>query len=151
MARAIDVARCLIRLAGNEDEPDPLTHLRLQKLLYYAQGWSLAQRGRPLFEGRIEAWTHGPVVPSVYQVYEGRGWGLIAPDEEDAPDDLTDEDRDYIASVWEAFKGYSASSLREMTHREPPWLDARQGYGPAHLCEGEITPEAMRAFFSHAD
>src|SRR5262249_50830431 len=49
VAQAIDVARYLIQLAAAEDEPELLSHLRLQKLLYYVQGWSLAQRRAPMF------------------------------------------------------------------------------------------------------
>src|SRR5688572_9971276 len=59
-ASALDVARYLIQLAAAEDEPEELSHLRLQKLLYYVQGWSLAQRGEAMFPDRIEAWAHGP-------------------------------------------------------------------------------------------
>src|SRR6476660_4904178 len=46
------IAKYLLTLAETEDEPDPLTHLRLQKLMYYVQGWSLALRKRPAFAGR---------------------------------------------------------------------------------------------------
>ena len=147
MARAIDVARYLIRLASHEEEPDPLTHLRLQKLLYYVQGWSLAQRGCPMFEDRIEAWAHGPVVPAVYHTFKDFGFSFI-PDNEDPIEGLSEEESGFIVSVWEAYKGYSASSLRQMTHDEPTWLDARQGLDPAERCEAEITHEAMRTFFS---
>lgn len=65
MASAYEVAQHLIRLAEFEEEPDYLTHLRLQKLLYYVQAWSMAMRSRPMFPERIEAWGHGPVVPNL--------------------------------------------------------------------------------------
>jgi uncharacterized phage-associated protein len=150
MARAIDVARYLIQLAAAEDEPDCLSPLRLQKLLYYAQGWSLANRGEPLFPERIEAWAHGPVVPDVWQAFRRYGYQSI-PAEEGAAladDALTDEEREFIVEVWEAYKAYSATSLRSMTHRERPWLDARSGYAPGERCEREITRDALRGFFS---
>ena len=47
----------------DEDAGDVITNLKLQKLVYYAQGFSLALCGRPLFAERIEAWQHGPVCP----------------------------------------------------------------------------------------
>jgi uncharacterized phage-associated protein len=44
---------------------DSISNLKLQKLCYYAQAWSLALRGKPLFPERIEAWAQGPVVPEL--------------------------------------------------------------------------------------
>jgi uncharacterized phage-associated protein len=44
-----------------------ITNLKLQKLLYYCQAWSLVFTGQALFAERIEAWVHGPVVPSIFR------------------------------------------------------------------------------------
>ena len=43
-----------------------MTNMKLQKMLYYQQGFHLAYFGTPLFDKDIEAWMFGPVVPSVY-------------------------------------------------------------------------------------
>ena len=148
MASAIDVARFLIELAKAEDEPEQLSHLRLQKLLYYVQGWSLALRDQPMFDDKIEAWVHGPVVPSVYPEFADFGFQTIPPDEVPSPDALAPEEKQFIESVWEAYREHSANSLRRMTHQEPPWLEARGGCGPADRCGNEITHASMKAFFS---
>jgi uncharacterized phage-associated protein len=152
MARAYEVARYLVRLAADEEEPDFLTHLRLQKLLYYVQAWSLAQRGTPLFSEQIQAWANGPVVREVYSRFRDIGRRPILPEdmEPDREIDLDEEDRAFVAAVWESYKGFSAWSLREMTHEEAPWLDARRGLGPADRCENEITHDAMREYFTTA-
>ncbi len=150
MARAIEVARYLVHLAADVgDEPDYLSHLRLQKLLYYAQAWSLVALDRPMFPDSIEAWAHGPVVPAIYRQFNEKGRRAITQDDfETSGDfDLTGEDCDLIQSVWETFKDHSALSLRKMTHEEPPWINARIGYGDADRCEAEITLEAMKAYF----
>ena len=42
-----------------------ITHSKLQKLLYYCQAWHYTIFNEVLFDERIEAWTHGPVVPSL--------------------------------------------------------------------------------------
>ncbi|GHU75690.1 hypothetical protein AGMMS49992_20150 [Clostridia bacterium] len=63
--KAIDAANFLIDICAKSDQHDYMTNLRLQSLLFYAQGWSLVLRGEPLFDDPIEAWDHGPVVPSV--------------------------------------------------------------------------------------
>jgi uncharacterized phage-associated protein len=125
MCRAFSVAKELVRLSFAGDEKDPLTNLRLQKLLYYAQAWSLVLRESELFPEEIEAWRWGPVVPDVYhKLPDGRGASQIPPDMfVDAPD-LPSEDAELVRSVWEAYNQYSALKLSRMTHEETPWLHA---------------------------
>ncbi len=144
MARALDVANYLIHLADAAEEPDHLTQLRLQKLLYYVQGWSLALRSRPIFADAIEAWAQGPVVPSVYKHFEKASGFLIA---QPTPS-LKDEEREFIQEVWHTYKDYSALKLRDMIRRESPWKHARQGFGPAEFGRVEITQEALQDHFS---
>jgi uncharacterized phage-associated protein len=121
----LSVAKELVRLSLAGDEKDPLTNLRLQKLLYYAQAWSLVMRESELFSDDIEAWRHGPVVPAVYRgLPDGQGANQI--DSlvfEEAPD-LEAEDARFVRSVWEAYSQYSALKLSRMTHEEMPWLNA---------------------------
>jgi uncharacterized phage-associated protein len=149
MVPSLDVARYLLRLAApSEDEDvDCLCHLRLQKLLYYVQGWHLAARGKPLFGGRIQAWTHGPVVQDVYPVFSRFGYQSIPPKEGDEPASLSEQDKTFIRSVWELYKRYSASALRDLTHREAPWKDARGDLEPDARSDAEISHESLRAFF----
>jgi uncharacterized phage-associated protein len=149
MARAIDVARQLVCLASAEDEPDYLSHMRLQKLLYYVQAWSLANRGRPMFPERIEAWAHGPVVRDLFKTFTTYGDRPILPEDVVCQEiDLDEDDRAFIAGVWESFKDYSSTSLRRMTHEESPWIEARKGFGPGDSCSNEITVEAIQAYFA---
>jgi uncharacterized phage-associated protein len=127
MTTALNVARYLIRLAGTDPEGEGLTAMRLQKLLYYCQGWHLAWYGCPLFTDRLEAWEHGPVVPHVYGVFKSCGNGpLVDTGEEDG---LRSEERAAIKQVWDYYRRYSAAGLRGMTHDEAPW---RSHYDPGH-------------------
>ena len=148
MATVMDVAKKLLTLSASGEEPDPMTHLRLQKLLYYVQGWSLGVRGVPMFDERIEAWAHGPVVKDLFRTYSDHGGTPIPPPDEAV--NLTVEEDAFVESVWEEYKGYSALALRHMTHSEKPWVEARRGYGPADRCCVEITKDALREFFSAA-
>lgn len=148
MAKALDVAKYFIQLAQSEDEPDQLSHLRLQKLLYYAQGWSLALRKKPLFAEQIQAWAHGPVVASVYPTFAHYGSNLIPVDENPTECALTEDECELVHSVWNAYKKFSAIKLREMTHNEAPWKEAHKGYEPGERCTVEITKPAMKKFFS---
>ena len=95
MADVQDVARFFIDLAKRQndlDRGDMMTNLRLQKLLYFAQGWHLARFGRPLFDASIEAWPYGPVVPEVYRAYKEYGREGIASAEPPAAGAFTPEE-----------------------------------------------------------
>jgi uncharacterized phage-associated protein len=150
MFRAIDVARFLIRLAApREDEDiDCLSHLRLQRLLYYVQGWHLAVFGRPLFEGRIEAPAHGPVVAEVYPCFRDYSYKAIPPSEGAESAALTDEAREFIRGVWHEYGRYSAGALRDMTRGELPWKETRAGLPDDATCDREITAERLRSYFA---
>lgn len=131
-----------------EPEPEWITHLRLQKLLYYVQGWALAFSGRPVFKSDIQAWTHGPVVADLYPRFADYGDKPIPFDEAIENDALSENDRRLVVSVWEAYKRYSATQLRRMTHEEPPWIEARGNLGPDDRSDRVITTDSMEAFFA---
>jgi uncharacterized phage-associated protein len=148
MPTALDVARFFVQLAPSpkfEEEADPICNLRLQKLLYYAQSWHLAAFGAPLFAERIEAWKLGPVVRDVYPVFKGKF--VILPEDAGEPVSLADHNKQFIKWVWERYKRFSATALRDMTHREAPWVQARGGLSAEARSDAEITLESMRAYF----
>jgi uncharacterized phage-associated protein len=148
MATAFDVARCFVQLACAGEEPEEgLSNLHLQKLLYYAQGWSLAVFGRPLFASRIEAWKDGPVVPELYHHLKGYGYHDVPPEQVGDPEGLKPTERALVEAVWGAYKCYSAWGLRDRTHREAPWKEARGDLAPDARSDAEITHDAMSAFF----
>ena len=76
MAKAIDVAKYLI-IRATKDE-DPITHMKLQKLCYYALGvFSKLSNGEKLFNENVEAWPHGPVIRDVYKLFSESGSNLL--------------------------------------------------------------------------
>ena len=122
--KALDIAKKLIRMADwdTANGGDNMTNLRLQKLLYYEQGYHLAKFGTPLFDEQIEAWIYGPVVPSVYDYYNQYGAQILPVDNDEI--DLTAEEEDLFAEVFEAYREFSAIGLMNLTHKERPWLSA---------------------------
>ncbi len=105
-----------------------LTHLKLQKLLYYAQGICLANCGHVLFDDAIEAWEHGPVVRNVFKCFSSKGRNEITID--DAPSSVnviekieTDSEiREILNITYDNFAIYTAWQLRSMTHEiGTPW------------------------------
>jgi uncharacterized phage-associated protein len=140
---ALTVAKWFIAWA--EAEGEELSNLRLQKLLYYAQGHYLAERHQPLFRDPIQAWSHGPVIPPIYHEYKRFGSSSIELPESDPFDwDHVDEDTtEFLGRVWNTYGGLSAGRLRNMTHEERPWR--------AHWRDDErnvvIPPEDMESYF----
>jgi uncharacterized phage-associated protein len=131
MTNASTVARYFLSLA-DEEAGDTISNLKLQKLLYYAQGFHLAMTGGPLFGERVEAWTHGPVVPDVYHQYKHKGAAAIERPEVFDPEEIDAQARSILDEVHDVYGQYSAWKLREMTHQESPWIDAyKNGPGSA--------------------
>lgn len=125
MSQVLSIAKALVKLSLSGDESDPLTNLRLQKLLYYAQAWSLVIRETELFSDELEAWRHGPVVPAVYhRLPDDHGANPIPPDAFATAPDLEGDDAEFVRRVWEGYNPYSALQLSKMTHGELPWRKA---------------------------
>ncbi len=147
MPDAIEVARYLLKLAAEEPEPEYLSHMRLQKLLYYVQGWCLGVRGRPMFDSPIEAWRHGPVVRDVFAHFADHGDGPIPFSRAGTGEALSRSDREFIVSIWETYKPLSGAALRQQTHAEAPWQEAWGDRDADDRCDEEITQDAMTRHF----
>ena len=143
MATADEVARYIIGFF--QEAGDPVTNLKLQKLLYYVQGWSLALRDEPAFRDRLEAWVHGPVQPGVYGQYKCNRWSPIV-EEVDAPNLDANLVR-LIGDVLHVYGGDSGYELEMRSHRELPWLHARGDLAPDEESTERISHASMSAFF----
>jgi uncharacterized phage-associated protein len=142
MSRIEDVAAYILAQCG------PMTAMKLQKLCYYSQAWSLVWEDRPLFEARIEAWANGPVVRELYNLHRGR-FSLGVGDIKGEPDHLRADDRESIDVVLDYYGDKSAQWLSDLSHREEPWRDARERAGLRDLQRGdaEITHAAMAEYY----
>ncbi|MEQ3762548.1 MAG: type II toxin-antitoxin system antitoxin SocA domain-containing protein [Alcanivorax sp.] len=122
MANLTDVVQCFLYLdAANDGEG--ISNLKLQKLVYYAQGFHCAIFDTPLFSDEISAWTHGPVVEHLYHQYKKHGSNNIPAVKNFDKESLSDKEFELLEEVFEVFGQYSAWKLRNMTHEEAPWLD----------------------------
>lgn len=123
----------------------PITHLKLQKLVYYAQAWYLALYEEPLFVEPLEAWVHGPVEPGLYRRFKKWYWEPI---EEHPPcPDLPDEVKRHIIAVLKVYGDYPPERLEYNVHREVPWIKARNGLTPFEPCHAVISNDDMMDFF----
>ncbi len=114
------------RIATDEEGAEYISNLKLQKLLYYAQGVFLAVTDKPLFDDDIVAWLQGPVVESVYHQYKANGAQGIPFDEDFDFSEFTPEENELLTEVYDVFGQYSALKLRNMTHEETPWKETKQ-------------------------
>ena len=121
-----------------------ITHLQLQKVLYYIQGYHLQKFGLPLFEDNIEAWQYGPVISSVYRKYFVQGSLPLRTDIQTVLD-VTPEQQSLINSVIEKKARLRAAQLVSATHAEAPWKDLKAqveaGYRPI------MTVDAIKRHF----
>jgi len=140
MADVFDVAKCVLEKQG------PMTTMKLQKLIYYSQAWSLVWDEKPLFAEEIQAWASGPVVRDLYNHH--RGAYLIPDIQKGNVDNLTKEQRETIDAILEAYGDKPAQWLADLTHMEKPWNEAREGFDPGDNCENEITQASLAEYYS---
>ncbi len=140
MATVHDVVQYILKRHG------PISAMKLQKLLYYCQSWSLVWDEKPLFAARIEAWANGPVVPSVYACH--RGQFEISKWSQGDANKLNSEQRDTIEGVLKFYGDKTAQWLSDLTHREKPWQDARTGMGDGERGNKVISLASLHEYYS---
>ena len=121
---------------------DYISNLKLQKLVYYAQGFHLAIHGKPLFNDKIVAWTHGPVVENLYHEYKKHGPKTIEPPSEIDFSIYDKRVTELLDDVWDVYGQYSALRLRNLTHEEEPWIEAYR-----KMPGSEISQKTMERYF----
>lgn len=141
MADVHDVAAYIL------EKTKALTAMKLQKLVYYAQAWSLVWDEKPLFKNRIEAWANGPVVPDLYQAHRGE-FTITAEPRGDASK-LTKDERETVDVVLRDYGKKTATWLSALTHKEDPWLCARDGIPDGERSNQQITHAAMAEYYGN--
>ena len=135
---AIDIAKKII-CRTDVEHGDSVTNLKLQKLLYYMQGFHLAFFGTPFFNEAIEAWTYGPVVPVVFQEFKKYKKRDINPTNYVDSLMLTEDEQQMFDLVYGEYNQFSAVALMHITHNEGPWKN--------HDLGDVIPNEELREFF----
>ena len=138
--RASVIAKWII----NKIHPEPL---KLQKLLYLAQGYSYAFYDRPLFSDDMEGWVHGPVVPKVYKLYSLYKYNPI--DIVYKEEKLDKEALDVLNYVIDKFSKYDAKYLEDLTHSQDPWIYSRDGLDPDERSDKTISKESIANYFTN--
>lgn len=140
--RAIDVAAYILLKLGT------MPAMKLQKLVYYSQAWSLVWDEKLLFRDRIEAWANGPVIRNLYDKH--RGQFRVSKIFDGNPDALNDVQRETVNAVLGFYGEKTSQWLSELTHIEAPWREARDKAGLSDGLRGNarISPESMEEYYS---
>lgn len=127
----------------------PMTTMKLQKLLYYVQGWSLAWDEKPLYSEEIQAWANGPVVPAVLEHHKDKfevkswKWG--------DPKKLNKNQAENVDIVLGAYGKFTGHQMSDKIYTEPPYQKARPGLEPGQPSHNKINLDDMQDYFGGLD
>jgi uncharacterized phage-associated protein len=141
MASVFDVAKYILNEMGT------MSTWKLQKLCYYAQAWTIAWDGCPLFDEEFQAWANGPICRELFDRH--RGMFLINRDDlnEGSVGNLTIEQRENIDIIITDYGDKEPYWLRAQTHWEDPWRMARGDLPEGANSDRIITKDSMGAYY----
>ena len=135
-----DVAEYILQICG------PISTIKLRKLVYYCQAWSLVWLEEPIFPETIEAWTNGPVVRTLFDYH--RGQFQIDHIPIGNPNILSPVQKECVRSVVEFYGDMTAQYLIDLTHLEKPWRETRGGMGQKKISSKPISLASMAEYYS---
>jgi len=139
-ANVFDVAAYILSKMGQ------MTTMKLHKLLYYSQAWSLVWDEEPLFLEEIQAWANGPVIKDLFNFHKGKF--TIDTVTIGNPKILSEKQKETIDSVLDYYGGKSSQWLIQLTHLEDPWVLARKGLSQTERSDRVITLDSMANYYS---
>lgn len=142
MATIFDVAKYILH-----KKKDSLSTWKLEKLCYYSQAWALAWTEQPIFDEDFQAWVNGPVCPELFHEHQGKFYISYERLKKGNEENLTDDEKETIDIVLNHYGDMEPYQLRELSHSEDPWKDARGNLPPDQNCDTVITKESMGAFY----
>lgn len=142
MVSVFDVAKYILEKGGS------MSTMKLQKLIYYSQAWSLVWDDQPLFSEEIQAWANGPVVPALFDYHKGRYCISANFFRKANSDNLSLDQKSTIDSVIDFYGDKSPQWLSDLTHSEAPWIQARRGIPDGVRGSSEISLESMAMYYS---
>ena len=140
MANVLDAAAYILEKQGR------MITLKLQKLVYYSQAWSLVWDERPLFDEKIEAWSNGPVVRDLFEYHRGKYY--VSEIEAGDAGKLDADQKATVDMVLNHYGDKPAYWLVRLSHSEPPWIEARGDLSPTEQGNAEIMLDSMAQYYS---
>lgn len=131
---------------AQSSEELPITHLALEKLLYFVQSWSITLNGEWMFEDDCQAWVHGAVYPRVYEMFKGFGYQPLPKVNSEIR--LSADDIKILNLVKTCyFDVYNAKTLEKICHLEEPYKEARKGYLEEQVSQEIINKERIKNYY----
>lgn len=137
-----DVAAYILRKKGT------MSTIKLQKLVYYCQAWSLVWDEAPLFKDRIEAWANGPVIPKLFYLHKGMFLINYNDFPYGNPDKPDENQKETINAVLDYYADKPAQWLVELSHLEAPWKQVRTGLPFGTPSNREIKQDEIAQYYS---
>lgn len=119
--KAMDIAKWFINRAMEDVEMvggEFMTNIKLQKMLYFAQGCYGAMADKRLFEEDIVHWMHGPAVEKVFEAYAH--WGDKGMDKREICPNFDNQTKKILEEVYSVYGEYSALGLRNFSQTHKP-------------------------------
>lgn len=157
--RSIDAANLIIQVA--QENNLKITNLKLQKLLYYANAYSLKTFDTPLIDGTFERWSYGPVERTVYDTFKSNGSDVITgpapkfnPESFEItkwkePDNISDDEKNSIQLIVEHLGRINAFDLVDKTHEELLW--SKYEHQIAHQMAPNYKNDEIKDYFKNND
>lgn len=148
MASWIDVANYFISRSINDIHNHfKITPLKLQKLMYFSEGWnSVYSDERLIGDGEFQAWVHGPVIPEAYKAFKSYGYGEIDSLYSDRME-LNETELSVLDTIWQTYGTMDAKRLEDLSHQEQPWLNARRELESYESSTRAIPIDDIREFY----
>ncbi|MDD4358754.1 MAG: DUF4065 domain-containing protein [Candidatus Pacebacteria bacterium] len=150
-----DVANYFIHLSlknkvDDDGTVEGITHLKLQKILYFAQCAYLSLYNKPLFDDEIKAWQYGPVISSIYDKYKVQENKILQKDKNFNENTLDEDIKDFLDDIWNYFSKFSTTELVNITHMHAPWKNAYTGDKDS-VIENEVLRQYYKGIFKLED
>jgi len=147
---AVDLAKYILAIQG------PMSHLKLQKLVYYVEAWHLVFQDKPLITEDFKAWVHGPVCLSLWHAAKdfsllNGNIGVKAAGREAIIKRMESRlSKDQIELIKDVLKEYGdkpSHHLESLTHSERPWIEARGNLPPNEPSSAKIKKTTMKDYY----
>jgi len=124
-----------------------MTQIKLQRLVYFAQAWSLGTFKAPLFEEDFQAWSFGPILPSLNRIYSDHGRIVATIPVPDTVIDMPEDKIEFIKSVWGQY-GYLSDEELEEASKDEVWNDIRGGMDQTDKSDNIMPKEKISAYYA---
>jgi len=142
MNTIFDIANYILEKEGS------MTTMKLQKLCYFSQGWSLAWDNKPIFNEDFEAWANGPVNRELFEKHKGKFEISSNFFKQYTTNSVSKEAKENIDIVLEAYKNIEPLALSRISHSERPWIESRGHTKEGERCNTIISKDLMQEYYS---